>query len=185
MAVRGGARRAPGERPSGKRATLAAALSEWASSLRFSGFTMLIVGLVVIGALIISPILSTYVQQQRQLSELRESVKLHRELVADAEAERLKWQDPVYVRSQARGRLFYVLPGEKQLSVIQDVVIPEDSQEETSDELTQIEQNWAEALLASTLSAGTTTASAEDLPQVLLGIPSGGSGPVSDSDEDE
>jgi len=156
---------------------------EWASSLRFSGFTMLIVALVIVGALIVSPILSTYVQQQRQLSELRESVRLHREAVAEADAARTKWQDPVYVRAQARGRLYYVMPGEKQLSVIQDIVIPEDSTEETSDRLTQIEQNWAETLLASALSAGTTTASPGELRSRLLGLPESG-GPVPVPDEE-
>ena len=30
----------------------------------------------------------------------------------DMQAERDRWQDPVYIRSQARDRLYYVLPGE-------------------------------------------------------------------------
>jgi len=157
-------------------------LSEWASSLRFSGFTMLIVALVIIGALIVSPSLSTYVQQQRELSELRASVQLHREAVEKADEARSKWQDPVYVRAQARGRLYYVMPGEKQLSVIQDIVIPEESTETTSDTLSEIEQNWGEALLTSTLRAGTTTASPDELRAMLLGIPEG-TGPVADRDD--
>ncbi len=136
---------------------------DWASSLRFSGFTVLIVALIAVGAVIVSPTLSTYVQQQRELSELRESVRLQREAVAAADSERLKWQDPAYVRAQARGRLFYVMPGEIQLNVIDDVVIPPESVEETSPELTRIDHNWMQSLVASVLIAGTTSASPSEL----------------------
>lgn len=130
-------------------------LKNWASSLRFSGLTVLLVALVAVGVLIVSPSLSTFVQQQRDIGKLRESVRVHRERVAEVDAERVKWQDPVYVRAQARGRLLYVSPGETQLSVIDDVVIPPESEERTSAELTPLERRWAEELVASVLLAGT------------------------------
>lgn len=126
-------------------------LADWSASLRFSAVTVVIVGLVALGAVIVSPMLSTYVQQQRELTELRASVEERRQAVAAAEAERVKWQDPAYVRAQARGRLFYVMPGETQLGIIDDVVIPPESTETTSEALTQRSQNWAVTLLRSTL----------------------------------
>jgi len=138
-------------------------LGDWFASLRFSGFTALIVALVVVGGLIVSPTLTTYVQQQRELAELRESVRLQNEQVEKADEERAKWLDPSYVRSQARGRLFYVMPGETQLSVIDDVLIPAESDEQTSEKLTASEGNWARSLAISTLTAGTTNASPEEL----------------------
>ena len=138
-------------------------LGDWFASLRFSGFTALIVALVVVGGLIVSPTLTTYVQQQRELAELRESVRLQNEQVDKADEERAKWLDPSYVRSQARGRLFYVMPGETQLSVIDDVLIPAESDEQTSEKLTASEGNWARSLAISTLTAGTTNASPEEL----------------------
>ncbi|GAA1610882.1 septum formation initiator family protein [Leucobacter chromiireducens] len=133
-------------------------LGAWASSLRFSGFTVLVVILVLAGAVIVSPSLSTYVQQQREIAELRESVRIHQEAVTEMDAERAKWKDPVYVRAQARDRLFYVLPGETQLNVIDDVVLPIESTEETSATLSRIQDNWAHGLAASFLSAGTMPA---------------------------
>lgn len=133
-------------------------LGAWASSLRFSGFTVLVVILVLAGAVIVSPSLSTYVQQQREIAELRESVRIHQEAVTEIDAERAKWKDPVYVRAQARDRLFYVLPGETQLNVIDDVVLPIESTEETSAKLSRIQDNWAHGLAASFLSAGTMPA---------------------------
>ncbi len=136
-------------------------LAAWAASLRLSGFTVLVVVLVMAGAVIVSPSLSTFVQQQREIAELRESVRLHQEAVTEIDAEREKWKDPVYVRAQARDRLFYVLPGETQLNVIDDVVLPVESTEETNAELARIEDNWAKSLAASFLSAGTMPATAE------------------------
>jgi len=154
------------------RRRFAAEFGDWVASLRFSGFTVLTVGLLVIGALILTPTFSTYVQQQREIAELRASVALHREQVAQIDAERLNWQDPAYVRAQARGRLFYVMPGEMQLSVIDDVVIPAESEEQTEGRLTHIERNWAREIAVSTLLAGTTDAS----PEQLLGGASGTGG---------
>lgn len=145
------------------RRKLAEDLGDWFASLRFSGFTVLIVSLVVVGGLIVSPTLTTYVNQQRELAELRESVRLANEAVNKADEERDKWLDPSYVRSQARGRLFYVMPGETQLSVIDDIVIPEETEEQTSEQLTEAESNWMRSLVESTLSAGLTTASADEL----------------------
>lgn len=138
-------------------------LGGWLASLRFSGFTLLSVALLIAAGLILTPSISTYVQQQRELSDLRASVALHRAQVAEIDAERLKWQDPAYVRSQARGRLFYVVPGETQLSVITDTLIPADSTTDTSGELTQIQRNWARELVLSTLVAGTTALPPEQL----------------------
>ncbi|MBK0418497.1 septum formation initiator family protein [Leucobacter sp. CSA1] len=138
-------------------------IGAWASSLRFSGFTVLIVALVVAGGVIVSPAVSTFVQQRREIAELQQSVKLHRETVADIDAERVKWRDPVYVRAQARDRLFYVMPGETQLSVIDDVPIPVETDDETSAELTRIDRNWARSLVGSTISAGTTDAGPDEL----------------------
>lgn len=173
------AKRPVGKGPGGP-AHRGSAFADWIGSLSFSGFTLLIVGLVVLGAFVVSPTLSTYVQQQREIAELRESVRLHREAVTAIDAERLKWQDPTYVRSQARSRLFYVMPGETQLSVIDDVTVPPESEEETSGDLTQISQNWAHALVASTLVAGTTNASAEE----LLGQPGSDTEPTDDPETD-
>ena len=138
-------------------------LGDWFASLRFSGYTVLIVVLVIAGGLILSPTLTTYVQQQRENAELRESVRLQQQLVNEADEERSKWQDPAYVRAQARGRLFYVMPGEIQLSVIEDVVIPVDNNEQTTAQLTEVKTNWAKTLAASTLIAGVTSATPDEL----------------------
>lgn len=130
---------------------------EWIASLRFSGFTITIVALVIVGGFVVSPMLATYVNQQRELSELRESVRLQKQAVNEADAERERWLDPNYVRSEARARLFYVMPGEMQLSIIEDVVIAPDSNEKASKTLTETQSNWVQTLASSFLVAGNTT----------------------------
>lgn len=137
----------------------------WASSVRFSGFTVLVVALIAAGGLIISPSLSTYVQQRREISELRESVEQHHDAVDEVDAERARWKDPAYVRAQARDRLFYVMPGETQLNVIDDIMMPVESSEETSAQLSRIDRNWARSLVTSFLIAGTTETAPETAPE--------------------
>lgn len=134
----------------------AADLRVWAASLRFSGYTLLIVALVASGAIIISPSLSTYIQQRRELSELRTSVEQSRERVEEIDGARARWHDPAYVRAQARDRLFFVMPGETQLNVIDDIELPVESTEKTEAELTRMDEIWARALVASFITAGTT-----------------------------
>ncbi len=143
----------------------------WASSLRFSGFTVVVVVLVLAGIVIVSPSLSTFVQQRREIAELRESVRQSQEAVNEIDAERAKWKDPVYVRSQARDRLFYVMPGETQLNVIDDIVMPIESDEEPDPELSRMPSNWARSLSASFLSAGTTDAPPVEAPADAQNVP--------------
>lgn len=132
-------------------------LSEWLQSLRFSALTVAVVVIAIVGALVLSPSLTIYLQQQREIAQLRESVELHRQTLSDMEAEQLKWEDPVYIRAQARDRLYYVMPGEVQLSVIDDgVVVPDDRNETITAELTKTERNWALGIASSVLQAGTT-----------------------------
>lgn len=128
--------------------------SAWVSSLRVSGVTVLAVVVLVLGAVMLSPNITTFVQQQRELSQLRASVEEHRTAVEEIDAERARWKDPAYVRSQARDRLLYVMPGETQLSVIDDVLIPAESDEETESTLTETKTNWAREFASTFLIAG-------------------------------
>lgn len=128
--------------------------SAWVSSLRVSGVTVLAVVVLVLGAVMLSPNITTFVQQQRELAQLRASVEEHRTAVEEIDAERARWKDPAYVRSQARDRLLYVMPGETQLSVIDDVLIPAESDEETESTLTETKTNWAREFASTFLIAG-------------------------------
>jgi hypothetical protein len=69
-------------------------------------------GVLVILALLIAPYVRPYLAQRSQLAEGRqELVRLQREVDA-LRTERDRWNDPDYVKAQARSRLHMVLPGE-------------------------------------------------------------------------
>lgn len=62
----------------------------------------------------------TYLEQSAQIDELRTSQAEQTDRIAALEAERAKWEDPEYVRSQARERLLLVKPGEELVIIIDD-----------------------------------------------------------------
>lgn len=136
----------------------------WVQSLRFSALTILVVALLITAAVVLTPSVSLYLQQQREIAQRQESVELHRQALEELEEQERKWEDPVFIRAQARGRLFYVMPGEVQLAVIEDgVVIPEDVTDDVSDELTKTKRDWSRDLVSSILLAGTTDADEDTL----------------------
>lgn len=60
----------------------------------------------------------TYLAQRAEITRLEQSQDGQRERIATLAAEREKWNDDEYVRTQARKRLHYVRPGETAYVVI-------------------------------------------------------------------
>lgn len=59
-----------------------------------------------------------YFAQRAQINALRQQVSASEERVIKAKAELARWNDPAYVKAQARARLHFVMPGETQYIVI-------------------------------------------------------------------
>ena len=77
-------------------------------------------GVLVVMVLLIAPYLRPWVSQRSQISEGDQKVRqLQSEVDALAE-ERRRWDDPAYVRAQARERLHFVMPGETGYVVLDD-----------------------------------------------------------------
>jgi len=53
-----------------------------------------------------------YLAQRSQIAQLTEQEQAQRTRVAALEEQRRRWEDPAYVKAQARQRLQYVMPGE-------------------------------------------------------------------------
>lgn len=62
--------------------------------------------------------LRVFIDQERQISEVRAEVAQRTQTITDLEAELEAWQDPAYVQTQARSRLGWVMPGEVGYRVI-------------------------------------------------------------------
>lgn len=75
--------------------------------------------LVLFLAVIVTPTLSSYLQQRDQINQLGAQVTSQRASVAQQQAELKKWNDPAYVKQQAQNRLGFVKPGET-LTVLVD-----------------------------------------------------------------
>ena len=83
-----------------------------ARMLKLNSSSVSLILVIVLGTFLISQDVQIYLDQRRQIVEMEQSIDLAEEAVSQMQAERDRWQDPVYIRSQARDRLYYVLPGE-------------------------------------------------------------------------
>jgi cell division protein FtsB len=69
-------------------------------------------------ALTIAPPVKHYFTQRAQISALNSQLSADNSALEKARQELLLWQDPEYIKSQARERLHFVLPGERQYIVV-------------------------------------------------------------------
>ncbi|RUQ99180.1 FtsB family cell division protein [Labedella endophytica] len=133
----------------------AASGSAWLRGLRFSGFSLLMMGLLILGVVVLAPNISAFVDQRQEIAELSAQVTEDGETVDRLTAERERWNDSTFVMTQARERFFYVNPGEVSFLVINDLdaAVLADVDEPVSSELTVTDTDWTQSLLASLLSS--------------------------------
>lgn len=73
---------------------------------------------IFIIAVTIAPPAQRYFTQRVQINAVEAEISNRKVRLAEAEIELQKWRDPNYVKSQARERLHFVLPGERQYIVL-------------------------------------------------------------------
>ena len=76
-----------------------------------------LIAIIFIFTLTLAPPIKSYFTQRAQISALKSQVVTDRTALDAARAELELWKDPDYVKSQARERLHFVLPGERQYIV--------------------------------------------------------------------
>jgi cell division protein FtsB len=84
---------------------------------RTSGRALALSAILFFLALTLAPPIKHYFTQRAQISALNAQLVSDNKALDAARKELLLWQDPQYVKSQARERLHYVLPGERQYIV--------------------------------------------------------------------
>lgn len=82
-----------------------------------SGRTFSLVAVFFIFALVLAPPIQHYFTQRAQINALRAQLESDRTALEAARIELTRWQDPDYVKAQARERLHFVMPGERQYIV--------------------------------------------------------------------
>ena len=141
-----------------------AAHGQWMRSMRLSGFTFVMLFVIVLAVVVLAPSLRTLVEQQNQLVELRQAVEDKKNQVNELEGDIARWDDPAYIEAQARDRLVYVYPGDYTYLVIDDgKTITTDDGAPISDDIQTTEVDWVRGLLGSLVTAGTTTEPAAEL----------------------
>jgi cell division protein FtsB len=83
----------------------------WIAS-NFEAKNAVLLMMIVFGVVTVAPNVQTFFSYRQQIADMQAQVDAAKKEVADMTIERKRWDDPVYVRSQARQRLYYVLPGE-------------------------------------------------------------------------
>ncbi|CRH88096.1 Septum formation initiator [Chlamydia trachomatis] len=71
-----------------------------------------IIGFAALAALIVVTPLSSFIAQQEQIRSLSAELETRHKHISELEQSIALWNDPDYVRAQARDRLGYVMPGE-------------------------------------------------------------------------
>ena len=69
-------------------------------------------------AITLAPPGQRYFAQRAQINSLRAEIHDDSAALAQAQQDLAKWNDPTYVASQARSRLHFVFPGERQYAVL-------------------------------------------------------------------
>ncbi|BDS49371.1 MULTISPECIES: septum formation initiator family protein [Rhodoluna] len=135
---------------------------------RLNTYTLTLLTVIVFGVVTLAPRVQTWVTQRQQIAEAQAAVDKAKQDVLDMQEERKRWEDPVYIRAQARDRLYYVMPGEVSYLVMDaDGVDMSDTSgtvgamlaerantDEISTDIRQTSNNWVDAVLESVIRAG-------------------------------
>ena len=105
-------------------------------------------------ALTIAPPVKNYFTQRAQISALKSQLSADNSALEKARQELTLWQDPEYIKSQARERLHFVLPGERQYLVTEGETLP--GEERTTKIASSLAdgQPWYARLIASISETG-------------------------------
>jgi len=135
----------------------------WVGGIRLSGFMVIMLSLVVLGAWVLVPTLGTYLDQKQRIAALEHSVQVTQQKIDDLKAERERWNDPAYITAQARERLFYVKPGEVVYLIDNDIdpAAQPVEQAPVSDTVQEKSSDWAGQLLRSVTGAGLAKTAAD------------------------
>ncbi|QHC66123.1 septum formation initiator family protein [Rathayibacter sp. VKM Ac-2759] len=143
-----------GSRPARPKQPPAAPSSAWLAGVRGSGFTLLVMGIMILAVVVLAPSIKNFVEQRAEISELQRSVDAAKTQSQNLDEERTRWSDPAYIRAQARERLYFVMPGEVSYLVLDDIAVAQQSEQPASDSVQKTATDWAGSLLSSIAVAG-------------------------------
>jgi cell division protein FtsB len=147
---------------------------------RLNSYTLAMLAVMLIGVLTLAPSLQLLFEQRRDIADYQALVEQAKAELEGMKEERLRWDDEVYVRSQARDRLYFVMPGEVSFLVMDAEGIDVSDTSGSvgamlaeqrrgsgfSQEVVASKASWVESILESALRAGLEQPSQEHEPEV-------------------
>ncbi|MEH0110365.1 septum formation initiator family protein [Tersicoccus sp. MR15.9] len=115
----------------------------------FSGRLLALALVLVTITILLAPTVRTYLGQRAEINDLKQSISSEQAQQAQLKDQLARWNDPAYVKQQARDRLFYVMPGETGYLVIGAGNTDEVPPVATSAESDSGPQPWLDALWTS------------------------------------
>ncbi|MFM1845985.1 MAG: hypothetical protein RIS19_458 [Actinomycetota bacterium] len=130
--------------------------------------TFVTVILIFFGVSSVGPRISDYIVMQTQINQLQAKLDAAKENLENITEEKKRWDDPVYIRAQARDRLFYVVPGEISYLVLDAdglnlsdttgtvgaLLAQKKSSADFSQTIGTTKKDWAKGILQSVIRAG-------------------------------
>ncbi|WP_233279421.1 FtsB family cell division protein [Microterricola pindariensis] len=127
----------------------------WLRGIRFSGFSLIMMVILVLAVVVLAPGLRVLVEQRQEIAALSATVEAQRKDVDSLHAERERWNDRTFVITQARDRLYYVMPGEVSFLVIDlPAQVEESAQAPVTAEIQNTQLDWLQSMFASVMTAG-------------------------------
>lgn len=97
-----------------------ASVPVWQRGLKFTRRALVLALVLVVLAISYAGSLRIYFGQAHDLAVAEQEIRDRQAQIADLQAELARWDDPAYVKAQARERLGWVLPGETGYRVVDD-----------------------------------------------------------------
>lgn len=119
----------------------------------FSGRLLALAVVLVTITVLLAPSIRTFLQQQAETEALQDRITALQQEQDGLETAIARWDDPAYIKQQARDRLFLVMPGETRYLVKGGTAV-EPSEEQRSDAAPE-DLPWADALWESVERAAT------------------------------
>ena len=143
---------APFRRPS-ERIIVPAEDAEPIPAKAFSGRLLALAVVLVTITVLLAPSIRTYLQQQAETDALQNRIAALQQEQDTLETQIARWEDPAYIKQQARDRLFLVMPGETRYLVKGGTAV--ESSEEQQSAASPEDLPWADALWESVERAAT------------------------------
>jgi cell division protein FtsB len=78
----------------------------------FSGRMLALAVVLVTITILLAPSVRIFIEQRSEIAALEKEIAAEQKTQSQLERELARWEDPEYIKQQARDRIFYVMPGE-------------------------------------------------------------------------